>query len=310
MLGRDTPACGGGVERLVLLRPRPRQRAMEDVAAGHPQRGLQVGGRPRFDAGRPVRRFVDAVRDRLRDHRIEGGLCRGEQLGARGIRIPSRQQAVRRVESEEGQRLRSRCAQVGPENRRVGERVAVDLRRERTRDAAARGDVVGPVELRHGLVDVEGSAEGRLGADGGVVEPGEPAQQHVDLDLGAFGRGVRGRVPAARADEGGEHGGSDAAQHEAPAERRCVVDRHLAVGRDRGDLGAGAQVGSGIPCRSFQLRGDAAHAAHGHVPVPGSAADHVVEEAAILAEARLVAAGEGADQPVGQCDALSDVAAQ
>ena len=43
---------------------------------------------------------------------------------------------------------------------------------------------------------------------------------------------------------------------------------------------------------------------------PGAAADHVVEEAAVLAQARLVAAGEGADEPVGQRDAPREVAPQ
>ena len=62
-------------------------------------------------------------------------------------------------------------------------------------------------------------AKAASGATVGVVQPGEPAQQHVDLDLGAF---RAGRPPRRRRSAGGEQvgedGRADGAQHEAPGD--------------------------------------------------------------------------------------------
>ena len=118
------------------------------------------------------------------------------------------------------------------------------------------------------------------------------------------GHGAR-RPPRSRV----EHGRPDAAQHEAAAQRlgRSAADLDLAVGADRDDLGVGAQLGPGIPRRPLELAADASHAADRHVPVPGSAADHVVQEAAVLAQARIVGGRERADEAVGQGDAARDV---
>ena len=66
------------------------------------------------------------------------------------------------------------------------------------------------------------------------------------------------------------------------------ADLHLAVGGDRDDVGVGAQLRSGIAGRSLELGADAPHAADRHVPVARAAADHVVQEAAVLAQALVV----------------------
>ena len=52
------------------------------------------------------------------------------------------------------------------------------------------------------------------------------------------------------------------------------------------------------------------HAADGDVPVAGAAADHVVEEAPVLAQALVVGVREGADESVGQRDAAGQIALQ
>ena len=136
---------------------------------------------------------------------------------------------------------------------------------------------------------MEGSRERGLGGDPLVAQPRQPAQQHVDLDLGAFGE-PRSTLETPPAQQTLENGRSDAAQHEASAQALRVVsaDLDLAVGADRGHLGVGAQFGPGTPGGALQLGADAAHSADGNIPVPGAAADHVVEEAAVLSQARVV----------------------
>jgi hypothetical protein len=92
--------------------------------------------------------------------------------------------------------------------------VAVDLGGEGIGDAAGHRGGVGAVELRHGLVDVEGAGESGLRRDVRVVQAGQPPQQHIDLELGAFGcvgRGVRCGVGREQALE---HRRPDSAQHE------------------------------------------------------------------------------------------------
>ena len=93
------------------------------------------------------------------------------------------------VQPEHGERLGSGCRELGREDRRVAQRVAVDLAGQRVRDVAGCGGRVGVTQLRAQLVDVEGAAERRLGGDGGVAQPRQPAEQQVDLHLGA----LRGR---------------------------------------------------------------------------------------------------------------------
>ena len=89
-----------------------------------------------------------------------------------------------------------------------------------------------------------------------------------------------------------------AAARVAPAHRHAVGG-----GLDRDDLGAAAQLGAGAARGRLQRAGHGAHAADRHVPVAGAVADHVVEEAAVLAQVGVVRAGEGPDERVGQGDA-------
>lgn len=74
----------------------------------------------------------------------------------------------------------------------------------------------------------------------------------------------------------------------------------LAVGLDPGHLVQYGDLGSRRPGRVGERVGQRAHAPHRHVPVPGPAADHVVEEAAVLEQRGVMGVGEGADQGVGQ----------
>ena len=72
-------------------------------------------------------------------------------------------------------------------------------------------------------------------------------------------------------------------------------------------LGPRAQLGSGAEGRIDQRPGDGSHAPERHVPLSGAPAEHVVEEAAVLAQALLGGVGKGPDQAVRQDDALHQV---
>ena len=81
----------------------------------------------------------------------------------------------------------------------------------------------------------------------------------------------------------------------------------LRPGSMRGDRGAGDQGGARPSGGPDQLRRHRAHAADRHPPLAGAVADHVVEEAAVLPQRRVVGVAEGADQRVGQQHAADGV---
>ena len=84
-----------------------------------------------------------------------------------------------------------------------------------------------------------------------------------------------------------------------------VVD--LAVGGDAGDLGAGDDLRARLERGPPERAADGAHAADRDVPVPGAAADDVVQEAAVRRERLVDRGSEGADERVGQHDAAHEV---
>ena len=70
-----------------------------------------------------------------------------------------------------------------------------------------------------------------------------------------------------------------------------VGERHLGVNtiaRDGHDLGVGPQRRPGAPRGGREAIRHRAHPADGHVPAAGSVADHVVEEAPVLTQLRIV----------------------
>ena len=137
---------------------------------------------------------------------------------------------------------------------------------------------------------------------------GSRLQQHVHLELGALGGG--GRLVAGEARELLRRG-----VHEDVPGR----DDALAVRAPVGDLG-GPPVrldahrlvaGGDHDARVARRRGDrvrqGAHAADRHVPGAGAAADHVVEEAAVLPQGGVVGVREGPDEGVGEDDTADEV---
>ncbi len=156
---------------------------------------------------------------------------------------------------------------------------------------------------------MEGPGEGVARVRAGVAQSRQPAQHHVDLQLGALGRGFR-----RGAEQPCQRRGRGVHQHPARRHRRLAVGvpvRHLGVAapvaRDRGDLVPGPDLRAGRQRRPGQRVRHRAHPADRDVPVARAVADHVVEEAAVLPERGVVGVGEGADQRVRQDHAAHQV---
>ncbi|CAO0833571.1 hypothetical protein SMICM17S_13273 [Streptomyces microflavus] len=280
---------------------------MEDVAAGQAQIAFEVERGLGLDAGFAVLVEGQAVGDRLLQVGVEFGEGGLEQGGAGGV-VVGGEEPGRGVQAEEGQGLVAARGEVGAEDRGVGQRVAVDLGRRGGGEPAGRRVPVGVGQLPVPLGDVERTGEGLPGVDGPVPEAREPGEQHVHLELGALG-GRRWGVTQ----EGGERlrGGVDehaAGGHDVFAVRCAHGDLGMgAVGLDPGRLVPYADLGARRPGGLGEGVGEGAHAADGDVPVTGSAADHVVEEAPVLEQRGVVGVGEGADQGVGQHHAAYQV---
>ena len=219
--------------------------AVEDVAADHAERLLEVGGRARLDARRAVRRLVHAVGDRLGEHRVERAHRGVEQRRARGIPIRSGDEPMRHLQAEQRERLgaRRRAARARGSTGRSASG-------SRSRPEAGSGCrrptpcAYAASSCDHGLVDVERAGERGLGRDAVVAQPREPPQQHVDLDLRALGRSASAAAAAARASSRASTAGPTPLSTSRPRSvlggRPPIVD--LAVGADRGHLGVRCAV--------------------------------------------------------------------
>ena len=163
-------------------------------------------------------RVEQAVLDRLVQHAVERAPRSRLAVGQRAGRVVA-EQPGRHVQAEQRQRLRPGRPQVRAEDRRVGQRVAVDLARRQVGHGPGRGLAVGALQLLVALVDVERAGERLLGRHRRDRAAGQPRQQHVDLDLGALRAGAARRAPRA---VGRSTVGATLAQHLAGAERAAV----------------------------------------------------------------------------------------
>ena len=152
---------------------------------------------------------------------------------------------------------------------------------------------------------MEGPGECRRRRGRPVAESRQPVEQQVDLELRPAGvrlagdrRPVEERVEHLRRARGIEHRTAEGAA------RR--LDGPVA-GIDAGDLDARSDLGSRRGRRLVERTRHRAHPADRDVPVAGSAADHVVQEADVLAQGRIVEVGEGADESVGGGDPADQV---
>ena len=180
--------------------------------------------------------------------------------------------------------------------------MAVDLARRRRRDGARGRLAVRRVQLLVALVDVERPRERLLGAHS--RNAGQALQQHVDLELRAFG--PFGRL----AQQFAQDSRGDAGEHMPGRVRPFVRAAHFGrapVGLDRDRLGARHELRAGARRRSGKRARQRAHASDRHVPGPS---DHVVEEAAVLPQQRIVGRRERSDQSVGQHGAAGEIVSE
>ncbi len=126
------PLTGRAVERLVVVRERPGQRAVEDVACRHPQGALQVQRGRRLDAWPALRVAHQHVLNRFGQNGIQRCKHRLGQLVARDGGVALKQR-VRGVQAEHRHGLRARVAQPGRQDAGIGQRMAVRLARQRIR---------------------------------------------------------------------------------------------------------------------------------------------------------------------------------
>ena len=146
-------------------------------------------------------------------------------------------------------------------------------------------------------------ANASRGSTAGSRSRGSRGEQHVELQLGALRRAAR--APARRAAGPARRGATLASTcpaAAAPPSQRTSPSGSIAVTSTPQRISAPA-----VRAAPRERVGERAHAADRHVPVALAVADHVVEEAAVLAQRRLVGGGEGPDQPVGERDPALDV---
>ncbi len=286
----------------IPVRVRPRQVPVEDVPAGQAQFAFQVERGLGLDARPPVPVEGQAVGDRLGEMGVELGEGGGQQDLARAL-VVLLEQPRRGVQAEQRQGLVPLLDQLRPEDRRVGQRVAVDLRGRYGGQFPGGRLGMRPRQLGVPLGDVEGAAERLARIHRGVPQPGQPPQQHVDLELCPFGGGQR-RLLAEQFGQGPRRGVDEHGAADDPPLTGRGAEGHLgrctAVGVDPQHLVPGGELRPGRPRGLGQGVRQRAHAADRDVPVAGAAADHVVQEAAVLDERGVVRVGERSDQGVGE----------
>ena len=258
---------------------------------GRPRSCSRSTGVRDLQARAPVRPAQQHVLDRLGQHRVQRPQRGGERRSfTRRASLSPRNSRAGRCSPNRVRVCASPAAQLGPEDRAVGEAVAVDLARRpgRAPRPAAAAAYASCSWLKR-LVDVEGPGERGRGVDPLVAQPRQPRQQHVDLELRPLGcrLGVH-RRGTGRGEQLVEEGGRDPDRTVAP----CALRRRLSRRRARHvtspsgstattsapvhHLGPGGDGGTGEPV------GDGAHAPDRDVPVAGPPADEVVEEADVL----------------------------
>ncbi len=192
--------------------------------------------------------------------------------------------------------------------------MAVDLARNRVRHPTGGRDGIRLLQLAVVLVDMEGSGERRPRVDGDVLQPRQPREHDVDLELGTLGRRL-----------GVDRVGAGCGQEPVEDDRRKVAQDHgsrcgprpgaVAPGNgarrvNSGHVNTGQDGRPGRDRRSREGIGHRAHAADRDIPVTRAVADQVIEEADVLGQGLAVQVGEGPDEGIGGHDPADRVIAE
>ena len=282
---------------------------MEDVPAGHGQRRLDVDRRGRLQAGAPVRVAGQAVEQRLLQVRVELRHHPADRLRPRALRVGPVELGGR-VQAEQRQRVVPGGPLGRAQDRRVAQRVAVDLERDdvgqprRRRPARRRRRAGSPA-----------SSTWNVPANAVAGSAPERSRGSRASTMLTFSCEPEGRRPGIGAGQLGQHGGRRAADHVRRRRPRArspsssvQCDRDAVGARvEGGHRGPGDQLRAVPPGGRGHRAADRAHAADRHPPLAGPVADQVVQEAAAGQAVGGVDVGEGADQPVGERDPADDV---
>lgn len=127
--GIDTPPFGCGISGGVILKERPLQGAVEDIASCHIESMFKVQCGLGFNAWPPHGVFEYKVLDGLSQHRVQGGKDSSLELVSAGIIVFFVNPPVRRVQTENGDCLSPGSDELRREDARVSQGVAINLAR-------------------------------------------------------------------------------------------------------------------------------------------------------------------------------------
>ncbi len=200
-------------------------------------------------------------------------------------RVVAREQPRRHVQREAGQRLGAGGAQLVAEDRRVGERVAVDLARAGSGRAPALARACAAASWLAASLTWKVPANASRGSTAPSRRRGSRASSMLSLSCAPSGARLGRRLAEQPREHRRRDVGEDVAARGAPAVPADLGARP--VGHDLRDLDAAAELRARRLGGVRERRGHRAHAADGDVPVARAVADHVVEEAAVLAQRRV-----------------------
>ena len=240
----------------------PREVAVEDVAgrAGRARPRARAACAPPGTARRRACATGSPRSARRARSRASAASPRRRAPSRRG----SREQPRRHVQAEAGQRLRAGRAQLRAEDRRVGERVAVDLARRQRRDLAARR----PARRRPASCVADSltwnvPANASRGSTAASRSRGSRESSMLSLSWAPSG----GRLGLRLAEQPGEHGRRDVGEHvpgRRPSRRPSGPRRRGRSRSPRRRSGSPRRPRSAAPGERV---GERAHPADRHVPV-------------------------------------------
>ena len=264
----------------VVLGVRPRQVAVEDVAARQRQLALEVERRLGLEARPPVRRRAQAVLDRLGEHassdRSVAATPRASRRGPRRTAGPACAARTASASAAPRGRLRDR----GSSGRSASG--------SRSRTAAATGsppaaacDTRPQLRVRSRRHGTSRRTPPRI--HGRVAQPRQPSSSMLTFSWAPSGARL-GRPLAEQPGRAcaGRHSATTWRSADRRPPRRNSAPRPCRPSASTPHLGAATSSAPAAAARRRERVGDRPHPADRNVPLAGPVADHVVEEAAVL----------------------------
>src|SRR6266478_7579674 len=125
---------------------RPRRRVLKNVPSVHPERILDIDWAFAFDTRTAIARHCETIFNRLFQPLVYASEKSFLRLAPHVV-VVSREQAPRRIESEQRHCMKSLFTQVRFENAVIGQRVAIHLARRLLRQSPSRGPIITGIHL-------------------------------------------------------------------------------------------------------------------------------------------------------------------